>query len=373
MKRPWTTLLVLWLPLHLVWGHPGAQDHLSGHTWNRKLSVAIQTRLHQTPLPLPVLSDRQVLGHIRAYLTRGRRDTERILGRAQGYFPVFEHYLRLYGLPVMLKYLPMVESRLLPRAESVAGAAGLWQFMPATAKAYGLEIDEWRDDRLDPYRASEAAARLLSDLYAQFDDWALALAAYNCGPGRVERAIRLAGSRRPADVLPFLPGQTRSYLPQLIAAYYIGEFGAFHGLQAELSVLPAADLRLIQVDRKLSFRQVAAVTGLSYRQIARWNPALRKQYVPGHLGESHLLLPHNAALRLRQYIRQTDHFPPFISAGVIPTFYTVASGDRIEDLACLFNCSVKEIMDWNDLQRPVLAVHQEIELRLCNSFWLQLV
>ena len=166
----------------------------SGAKWSAHTEMAIEKRLSDLQLPFEARYTPDVQRYIERYVTNGYKDAQAMLGRANLYFPIFEHYLVKENLPLDLRYLPMVESNLNPAAQSGVGASGLWQFMPATATQYGLTINEYVDERNDPYRSTAAAVDMLERLYLQFGDWSLALAAYNCGPGRVKRAIRQAGS-----------------------------------------------------------------------------------------------------------------------------------------------------------------------------------
>jgi len=161
-------------------------------TWKEELQLEIPHRVLSIEYPFDVEYNAVIRQHLDGYLRRGRRETKRMLSRTAMYFPIIEHYLAEYGLPDELKYIPLLESRMWAQAESPVGASGLWQFMPATARHYGLRINDYVDERKNPYRSTGAALRMLKDLHAEFGDWALALAANNCGPGRERRAIRYA-------------------------------------------------------------------------------------------------------------------------------------------------------------------------------------
>lgn len=169
--------------------------------------------------------------YVERYLVNSRPETEAVLGRAEVFFPEIEAALEEAGLPDALKYLPMVESMLLPEVVSPSGAVGLWQIMPSTARYLGLRVDEKVDERLDPMLSGRAAIRLLQELYLEFGDWSLALAAYNCGPGRMRRAIEKAQSREYGQVRFFLPKQTRAYLSKFVAIAHIARYGQKYGLE----------------------------------------------------------------------------------------------------------------------------------------------
>lgn len=194
------------------------------------LEVALYHHLPHLTGAVPERHHGTIRRIIDEHLTLGRRDAEITLGRAEFYFPIFERTLAARRLPEALKYVPLVESRLRVQATSSAGAKGLWQFMEGTAQAYHLKITETEDERLDPVRSTKAAARLLSDLHAQFGDWLLALAAYNCGPGNVQKAIRLGGSTDYWEIEQHLPRQTQRYIPTFIAVAYVAAHYEQHGL-----------------------------------------------------------------------------------------------------------------------------------------------
>lgn len=205
-----------------------------------------------------------------------------MLGASNFYNPIFEDALERYGLPLELRYLPVIESALRPQATSRVGAAGLWQFMIATGKRYGLEVNTLVDERRDPYKASEAAAHYLSDLYNMFGDWGLAIAAYNCGEGNVQKALTRNGNQEGADywtVYNRLPHETRGYVPAFIAANYIMNYYCEHGIVPREATLPeVADTVMVQ--REIAFSQIASNCNISVDQLRSLNPQYRKDIVP---------------------------------------------------------------------------------------------
>jgi len=205
-----------------------------------------------------------------------------MLGASNFYFPIFEEALERYGLPLELRYLPVIESALRPSATSRVGAAGLWQFMIATGKRYGLEVNTLVDERRDPYKASEAAAHYLSDLYGMFNDWGLAIAAYNCGEGNIQKALTRNGNQEGADywtVYNRLPRETRGYVPAFIAATYIMNYYCEHGIVPREATLPlAADTVMVQ--REISFNQISNSCSISVDELRSLNPQYRKDIVP---------------------------------------------------------------------------------------------
>lgn len=228
----------------------------------------------------------------------------RNLGRAIAYFPIFEAELAAAGLPETLKYLPVIESALLPQAMSRVGAEGLWQFMPETAPEYGLRIDEYVDERLDTYRATQGAIRYLQSAYDYLGDWSLAIAAYNSGKGRVRRAQRRSGGKHFWAVKRYLPRETRNYVPAFIAAIYLTEFYAAHEITPRFPSLDKQLVERVVVETPLSFYRIAQVTGLSVDFIQDLNPGFLKGYLPAYAGGHNLILPQRVMPALKAYLEK---------------------------------------------------------------------
>lgn len=231
------------------------------------------------------------------YSGKLRRSVSYMLGAANFYVPLFEEALDLYQLPLELKYLPVIESALDPKAVSHAGAVGLWQFMLPTAKRYGLTIDSRIDERRDPVRATHAAARYLSDLYKIFGDWNLVIAAYNCGPTTVNKAIHRAGGEKDYwKIYPYLPRETRGYVPAFIAANYIMRYYCEHNICPMRTVLPPSTDTLM-LGRDVYFEQVAAACGLDVNAIKALNPQYKTNLIPGHSTLCSLRLPQDYIMK----------------------------------------------------------------------------
>jgi membrane-bound lytic murein transglycosylase D len=242
------------------------------------------------------------MGYIRNYMTRSRRSTELIMGRSTLYFSMFEQYLKRHQLPEELKYLPVVESALNPKAVSRAGAAGLWQFMPGTGKLEGLATNKYIDERFDPVKSTEAAMRHLRRLHTMFNDWELVLAAYNSGSGTVARAIKRARSEDYWKIQRYLPRETRNYVPAFIAASYICEHFELHGISP---TLPELDMQLtdrIKVYHGFSFFEIATLTGLSVEAIEALNPAYSEGYIPESDEGYYLTLPRRVLPAVLDYL-----------------------------------------------------------------------
>ncbi|MBO4812425.1 MAG: transglycosylase SLT domain-containing protein [Prevotella sp.] len=248
-------------------------------------------RLRRMPTVMEMAYNDVVRSCIDRYMGRLRRQVSYMLGAANFYMPIFEQALDTYQLPLELKYLPIIESALNPTAVSRAGATGLWQFMLATGKAYGLEVTSLSDDRRDPVKSSYAAARYLRDLYNIFGDWNLVIAAYNCGPENINKAIRRSGGKRDYwAIYPYLPKETRGYVPAFIAANYAMTYYCEHGICPMASKLPVKT-DTVMVDRNITFQQVAQVCNLDVDMLRSLNPVYRRDLVPGLSAPSALRLP----------------------------------------------------------------------------------
>ncbi len=262
-------------------------------------------RLYRMPCVMEMAYNDVVQKFIDRYSGRLRRSISYMLGASNFYMPIFEEALEMYQLPLELKYLPIIESALNPTAVSRVGAAGLWQFMPATGKQYGLKLNSLVDERRDPVKSSQAAARYLRDLYKIFGDWNLVIAAYNCGPENINKAIRRANnvtSLKNADgepvpvikdywhIYPYLPRETRGYVPAFIAANYIMTYYSLHNICPMTTRLPAKS-DTVMVSRNVHLEQVAAVVGLNIDLLRSLNPMYRRDVVPGATEPSPLRLP----------------------------------------------------------------------------------
>lgn len=214
------------------------------------------------------------------FLSSRRRDLEVALGRAPLYFSVLEDYLRQAGLPNAFKYIPVVESELKPAAISPNGAAGLWQIMPSTGRSYGLQIDRVVDERLDLHLSTQAATRYLADLQTEFCDWMLALAAYNCGPGKVRSAMRKAQSGNYVQLKQYLPRQTQRYVARFLAFAQLSETYEQPGIKCDVAMFQAEATMAIHLDGRVSLPALAALSGVSLDIIQRLNPAFKSGELP---------------------------------------------------------------------------------------------
>lgn len=373
MKIPWTIVAIMAAQCLFATSKKAAfpldaSASVEFH-WPAKMDGDIKDRLAQLKIPFEARYDNQVRDIIRDYVTNGQHDTEDMLGRTSFYFPIFEHYLSLYGLPKELKYLPIVETSLEPAARSGAGAAGLWQFIPATARQYRLRINEYVDERFDPYRATEAAVKMLSALHKQFQDWPLVLAAYNCGPGRVREAMRTAGCRNFWELRAHLPQETQDYVPRFIAAAYVSNYYNYHGLQPRFALnQQIQQARAVKLYNAMTFGDIAYVTGADLQIIRALNPSYKKGVIPQSQRGNFLLLPATAMGKLRDHLlalqagRYVD--PQLLYPNFHRSSYVVKPGEGLHNLARKFRCTADEIMRWNALTTPEIFVNQELLLFL---------
>lgn len=251
-------------------------------------------RLQRLPNIIEMPFNNVVRSVIERYSGRMRRSVSFWLGAANFYMPIFEQALETYGMPLELKYLPVIESALNPNAVSRVGATGLWQFMLATGKQYGLTVNSLVDERRDPIKSSYAAAHFLKDLYKIFGDWNLVIAAYNCGPENVNRAIHRAGGEKDYwKIYPYLPRETQGYVPSFIAANYIMNYYCEHNICPLRAKLPVKT-DTVMVNRDVHLQQIAAVCDIDIDELRTLNPQYRRDIVNGLAGAAAVRLPESA-------------------------------------------------------------------------------
>lgn len=269
----------------LMRDYNNASNLSEGTGTSRTLSYddsVLVSRLSRIPTTIEMPLNDVTRKFIDTYSTRMKSSVSIMLGSANFYNPIFEEALERYGLPLELKYLPVIESALRPAATSHAGAAGLWQFMIGTGKRYGLEVNTLVDERRDPIKSSDAAAHYLSDLYDMFGDWSLAIAAYNCGEGNVQKALVRSGSQDNGDfwtIYNRLPRETRGYVPAFIAATYIMNYYCEHGIVPHEATLPLESDTVV-VQKEISFSQIASKCNVTIDELRALNPQYRKDIIP---------------------------------------------------------------------------------------------
>ena len=296
----------------------------------------------------------------------------KIIGLSRYYMPIFEEILDRYDLPEELKAMAIIESSLNPTAVSRAGAKGMWQFMYSTAKLYGLTINSFVDERLDPVASAEAAARYLKDSYRIFGDWNLAIASYNCGAGNVNRAIRRSGGKRAFwDIYPYLPRETRGYVPAFVGALYTMKYYKEHGIEPEPVAIPAA-VDTFKINRMLHFNQVSELVGVPVEELKNLNPQYRHGIIPGNEREYILRIPYsyvNDFIEVEDslYAYKADEFFNPVTIKKIKDggdgqriVYRVRSGDVLGKIALRYRVTVSQIKRWNNLRGNMIRVGQRL-------------
>ncbi len=295
-----------------------------------------------------------------------------ILGLCRYYMPIFEEILNRYDMPEELKAMAVIESALNPTAVSRAGAKGMWQFMYATAKMYGLHIDSFVDERLDPVKSAEAAAQYLQDSYEIFGDWNLAIASYNCGAGNVNKAIRRSGGKRAFwDIYPYLPRETRGYVPAFVGALYAMTYYKEHGIKPEAVEMPA-HVDTFKINKMLHLKQVSDLTGAPLEELKNLNPQYSHNIIPGNSREYILRLPYNYTNAFIDnedslYRHKADeYFNPVTLKKIVDgadgerIVYRVKSGDYLGRIASRHRCTVAQIKRWNNLSSNNIRVGQRL-------------
>jgi len=344
-------------------------------------------RLSRIPNMIPLSFNRIVRNYINVYTRTKKEKLEVMLGLSQYYFPLIDEILDRYDLPYELKYMAVIESALNPRAVSRVGATGLWQFMYGTGRMYGLTINSLVDERRDPVKSTEAAAHYLKDLYRIYHDWILVIAAYNCGPGNVNKAIRRSGGKRNYwDIYYRLPRETRGYVPAYIAATYAMNYYKNHHLHPVPIEMPLATDTLI-IEDNLHFKQVSAVLGLPLKELRDLNPQYRRDIVPGKSKPQAIRVPMSyttAFIDLQDSIfgykqkelLSTDkmitkpvysHYSPPPPTGKTKLYYTVKSGDNLGFIAEWYHVRASDLRYWNGIRHNLIRTGQKLKVYVSPS------
>ena len=336
-------------------------------------------RLSRIPSEIELPYNDAVKKYIEQYATKLRKKVSFMLAAGNFYMPFIEEALDLYGLPQELKYLPIIESALNPTAVSRRGATGLWQFMLKTGKIYGLENNSLVDDRRDPIKSTWAAARYFKDLYNIYNDWTLAIAAYNCGPGNVNKAIRRAGGSTDYwTIYEYLPRETRGYVPAFIAACYIMNYYCEHGICPMDSELPALT-DTVQVSRDVHLQQVADVCQIDIDQLRSLNPQYKKDLVPGTSKLSPLRLPDNLigtflerqdsiyAHEADKYLKKRKTATIKAASGTIKskgaTYHKIRNGDTLGGIAIKYGTTVRRLRELNGIKGNNIRAGKTLRVR----------
>ncbi len=325
--------------------------------------------------PFDLVHNRVVQSYIDLYAVRKREMTSRMLGLAELYFPTFEEHLDRHGIPLEMKYLAVVESALNPSARSRAGAVGLWQFMLPTGRLYGLKADSYIDERHDVFKSTEAACRYLKHLHGIYNDWELALAAYNCGPGNVNKAIRRSGGAKDYwRIYDHLPRETRGYVPAFIAVNYIFNHHADHNLYPVAPTYCAYEVDTVRVCYPLDLSAIAVLTGGTVQELRDLNPTFKLGIVPDVDQPVSLYLPKDAvpvflsneeALRYSYYAANPGSAAPAPLAPAPPEEkrHVVRRGESLGGIAAKYGLSVTELKRLNGLRSNTIHPGQKLLVR----------
>lgn len=358
-------------------------DCVSVHDTTTLPDSVYKARLQALPCVIELPYNERVRAFILRYVKRSPKQVARMMRMSEYYFPLFEDVLGHYDLPYELKYLPIIESALNPIARSHVGAAGLWQFMPATGKLFGLEVNSLVDERMDPLKSTEAACRFLSSMYAIYHDWNLVIAAYNCGAGNVNKAIRKAGGKRDFwSIYPFLPRETRNYVPIFIAANYAMNYGQEHGICKAPIEDKAMVTDTIRTNQRMHLQQISDNLGIEMAELRRLNPQYSRDILPG--GSMYTLcLP---ADKMGPFIDMQDSIIAYKADSLINnrraeidlakvtsvsgayrvngvTYYKIKRGDTLGGIAKKFHCTVKQLKQWNGLKNDNIREGQKLKIR----------
>ena len=325
---------------------------------------------------------------IKAFLKNRPKAFERLMAISEYYFPMFEEHLAKYNIPLELKYLAIVESALNPRAKSRVGASGLWQFMYPTGKQYNLEVTSYVDERYDPLKATEAACQYLSSLYGIFGDWSMVLAAYNCGPGNVSKAIRRSGgSQNYWNIRKNLPKETANYVPAFLATFYIYEFKKEHGIQPKKAPLTYFETDTIMVKKQMSFKHIAELLDISEEQLEFLNPIYKLKVIPFEGDKPHYLrLPKNKMglfvsneEKIYAYLDYLETYKEKTKTEFIPAtkdsayvesprierktqFHTIKSGEALGKIADKYDVTIAELKKWNNIKGNNIQAGKKLKI-----------
>lgn len=331
-------------------------------------------RLQRIPAVIEMPYNDIIKQFIDLYAVKLRDRVAFMLSANNFYMPIFEEALDLYDLPLELKYLPVIESALNPNATSRQGAVGLWQFMLRTAKAYGLEVNSLVDERKDPIKSTYAAARYLKDLYDIYHDWNLVLAAYNCGPGNINKAIRRAGGATDFwSIYNFLPKETRGYVPGFVAANYIMTYYCEHNISPMKMQMPEGT-DTIHINRNLNLNQIAEVCKMNIEQLRALNPELKKDIIPGNQKTYALKLPNNMVSCFLEHEDSIYNYKPNVyntrratvevtTPKTAEVYHRIKNGDTLGGIAAKYGVSVNQLRRLNGIKGNNIRAGKTIRVR----------
>ena len=331
-------------------------------------SQSYRERLRSMHSVIPLSYNPMVQECIDMYVNKRSGLLSSMLAKSAYYFPIIEEQLEHAGLPLELKYLAIVESALNPTAVSRMGATGLWQFMLRTGKLYGLTIDSLIDERRDPVKSTQAACRYFKDMYDIYGDWILVIAAYNCGPGNINKAIRKAGGSTDFwEIFPFLPRETRSYVPFFIAAFYAMEHHKDHNIRPDMIRVPLAT-DTVHINSRQTFRDLSLVTGVDIDTIRRLNPQYRREIVPAS-GAQVLVLPASKAIAFSCFKDsiEADTTRRKLALQETDIIHKVKRGETLSHIADKYDVDVASIKEWNHLKRSSIRRGQRLKIKVMTE------
>jgi membrane-bound lytic murein transglycosylase D len=312
-----------------------------------------------------------VKGYIDMYTVRKRELVSRMMALSQLYFPLFEEQLDKYNLPLELKYLAICESALNPLAKSHSGAMGLWQFMYPTGKMFGLKVSSYVDERCDPYKSTIAACEYFQYLYGLFGDWQIVLAAYNCGPGNINKAIRRSGGKKTYwEIRPYLPKETQGYVPAFIAVNYVMSYTAEHNLYSAIPKKMFLQIDTISVKKQLSFSQISYVLDISEEELQYLNPSYKRGVIPYSPDEANILSLPTSKMgvfvsneeNIYNKLKDTLHSQEILATQETIKIHTVKSGEHLSTIAKRYGCSVADIKSWNGISSPTVKPGKKLTI-----------
>ena len=344
----------------------------------------LMRRLEQMNAFIRLPYNETVKNYMILYSEKMPRKMAEMMGLAQYYMPIFEETFRKYDLPMELKYLAVIESALNPRAESRVGALGMWQFMYRTGLHYGLRVNSYLDERLDPIQSADAAARYFKDAYRIFGDWSLAISSYNCGSGNVNKAIKRAGGKKDFwAIYDYLPRETRGYVPAMVGAMYAFRYAAEYGLKADPVALPMY-VDTFHLHRNLHLGQVSELLGIPLDDLRDLNPQYHKDIIPAEGTTEVLRLPFNYSAPFLDLLDSVYRYKTDVYFGTkvddgretvggrpVPTasqgtgqwvYYKVKSGDTLSKIAQKNHTTVKLLKSWNNLKSDRISIGQRLKV-----------
>jgi membrane-bound lytic murein transglycosylase D len=314
---------------------------------------------------IPLDYNSEVKRFVEYFGTSWQVKLKEMISLSEFYFPVYESILDKYNLPLELKYVSIIESALNPHATSVSGAVGLWQFMPYTGKSYDLSIDRYVDERKHIEKSTEAAAQYFKDMSNVFDDWLVVIASYNCGPGNIRKAMRASGGKTTFwEIYPYLPAQTRHYIPSFIAVAYLMNFYQEYGIVPSKSKEPGHDFSFVNCSNNCSLDAVAEILGTSKEELLRWNPALKNGSIPVNKDDFPLYMPADRCYTFLECEGDIVDMSKEIVAIPTKSVYVVRRGDSLQAISNKMGCSVGELKSWNNLRSSMIHPGQRLVLYL---------